>query len=78
LPATLPVQERVDVPEPPVMLVEERVHERLVEFVVTASVTVAVKLLRGDTVIVDVPATPVFTVALVGLAVKLKSGATVT
>ena len=33
---------RVELPEPPVMLVDARVHERLVELVVTARLTVAV------------------------------------
>jgi len=37
------VQERVEVPEPPVTLVGERVHERLVELVVTERLTVAEK-----------------------------------
>jgi hypothetical protein len=60
-------------PEPPVMLVEVRVHDRLVEFVVTPRVTVPVKPLRGTTDIVEVRATPALTVTLVGLALILKS-----
>jgi hypothetical protein len=72
LPAALPVQVRVEVPEPPTILVEESVHDRLVELVVTARPTVPAKPLTGATVIVEVPATPVFTVTLVGLAVKVK------
>ena len=55
MPATDPVQDRVEVPEPPVMLVELNVHERLVELVVTAKVTVPAKRLTGATVIVEVP-----------------------
>jgi hypothetical protein len=60
------------------MLVEDSVQERLVELVLTERVTVPVKLLTGDTVIVDVPATPTVTVALVGFAVTEKSGTPVT
>jgi hypothetical protein len=36
LPATLPGQDRLDVPEPPIIEVEVRVHDKLVELVVTA------------------------------------------
>jgi hypothetical protein len=73
LPATLPVHVKVEVPDPPVMLVELRVHDRLVELVVTARPTVPENAFTGATVIVEVPATPVFTVTLVGLAVIVKS-----
>jgi hypothetical protein len=55
------------------MLVEDRVQDRLVEFVVTASVIVPAKPLTRATVIVEVPATPKLTVALVGLEVTVKS-----
>jgi len=68
------VQERVEVPVPPVILVELRTHERLEEFVVTERATVPVKPLIEVIVIIDVPGTPVFTVTLVGLAEILKSG----
>jgi hypothetical protein len=73
LSATLPVQEREELPEPPVILVGESVHERLVELVVTASVTVPPKPFRGATVIVEVPATFTFTLTLVELAEMAKS-----
>jgi hypothetical protein len=73
LPATLPVQDRVDVPDAPTIDVEASVQDRLVEFVVTARVTVPAKPFNGATVIVEVPATPAFTVILVGLAVTVKS-----
>jgi len=66
-------QDRVEVPEPPVILVEDNVHERLVELVVTARVTVPAKPFTGATVIVEVPATPAFAVTLVALAVTVKS-----
>jgi len=66
-------QESVDVPEPPTILVEDRVQERLVELVVTARATVPAKPFTGATVIVEVPATPALTVTLVVLAVTVKS-----
>jgi hypothetical protein len=68
LPATLPVQDRVDVPEPPTIDVEVRVHDKLVELVVTAIATVPANPFTGATVIVEAAATPAFTVTLVGLA----------
>jgi len=61
------------VPEPPVILVEDKLQTRLVELVATARATVPVNPLRGATVIVEVPATPEFTVTLVGLAARVKS-----
>jgi hypothetical protein len=60
------------------MLVEDSVQERLVELVLTESVTVPVKPLTGATVIVEVPATPTATATLVGLADTEKLGAAVT
>jgi len=69
------VQERVDVPEPPVMLFEERVHDRFVELVVTARETVPLKPFKPDTAMADVPLTPKFTFTVAGLAVIVKSGA---
>jgi len=50
------LQDRVDVPEPPMILVVERAHDRLAELVVTERPTVPVKPFTGDTVIVEVPA----------------------
>jgi len=73
LPAIIAEQDRVEVPEPPVILVEDNVHDRLVELVVTARVTVPAKPFTGATVIVEVPVTPAFTVTLVVLAVTVKS-----
>jgi hypothetical protein len=73
LPATVPVQDRVELPEPPTILVKVRVHDRFVELVVTAKVTVPANALTGATVIVEVPATPALTVTLVGLAAIVKS-----
>ena len=67
------LQDSVDVPEPPVILVELRVQDRLVELVVTARVTVPVKPLTGAIVTVAVPADPVVTETLPALAVIVKS-----
>jgi hypothetical protein len=66
LPAELPVHERVEDPDPPETLAGEREQVRLVEFVVTENVTVPLKPFRGATVIVDVPATLVVELTLVG------------
>ena len=73
MPAIVAEQDRVEVAEPPVILVEDNVHDRLVELVVTARVTVPAKPFTGATVIVEVPVTPAFTVTLVVLAVTVKS-----
>ena len=73
MPATEPVHDSVEVPEPPVIDVEDRVQDRFVELVVTARVTVPANPFNGATVIVDIPATPAFTVILVVLAVTVKS-----
>jgi len=78
LPAGVPVHDRVDDPEPPVMLVEDRLQVRPVELVVTDRVTVPVNPLSEATVMVEVAATPAFAVTVVGLAVIPKSGALVT
>ena len=70
---TVPVQERVEAPEPPVIVAEPRVHDRLVALVVTSKLTVPANPLIGVTVTVDVPATPTFTVTLLRLADNVKS-----
>jgi hypothetical protein len=61
-----------------VILVEDREQIRLVEFVVTAKVTVPVNPFNGATDTVEVPLAPALTWTLVGLAVTLNSGAAVT
>jgi hypothetical protein len=73
LPADEPVQDRVEVPDPPVTLIAVRVHDRLVELVVTAKATVPANPFTGPTVIVVVAATPAFTITLVGVAEIAKS-----
>lgn len=72
------MQDRVDVPDPPEILVEDRLQDRLVELVVTARLTVPLNPLSGAIVIVEAAATPAFAVTLVGLALIVKSGALVT
>lgn len=73
MPAIDAEHDNVDEPEPPATLVEDKVQARFVELVVTARVTVPVNPFTAATVIVEVPATPVLTDKLVGLAVIPKS-----
>ena len=68
------VHDRVDDPEPPAIVLDESVHDRLVELVVTVRVTVPVKVFRGATVTVEVPLTPALMVTVVGLDEMTKSG----
>jgi hypothetical protein len=49
------VQSRVEVPDPPVIVVEESVQRSSVELAVDVSVTVLVNPLMGEIVIVDEP-----------------------
>jgi hypothetical protein len=63
----------VELPEPPVILVEESVHDRFVEFVITDRLTLPVNPLIGATAMVEVPAAPTLVETLVGLAVIVKS-----
>ena len=72
------MQESVEVPDPPEMLEEDNVHERLVELEVTERATVPAKLFTGVIVMVDVPAVPVLEVTVVGLAEIAKSPAPIT
>jgi hypothetical protein len=72
LPATEPVHDRAEVPDPPAIEVADRVQDRFVELVVTPRITVPAKPLTGATVIVEVPPTPVLTVTLEALAVTVK------
>ena len=55
------------------MLGGDRVHDRLVEFVVTARVTFPAKPFNGATVIEEVPAKPILTANAVGLTDIVKS-----
>ena len=74
MPAGDPWQVSVDVPEPPALDRGERVQARLVELVLTLSVTVPLNPLTGATVIVELPAEPAFMARLVGFSVIVKSG----
>jgi len=75
----VPEQESVELPEPPVMLVGDRVHVKPVAGVTEdVSATVPVNPLTGAIVIVDVAGAPATALMLVGLAVIVKSAAAVT
>jgi hypothetical protein len=75
LPAIELVHDKVEVPEPPAILVDKSVHERFVELVETARVTALENPLTGVMVIVNVPATLTLIETLVWLAVIAKSWA---
>ena len=76
--AVVPVHDRVELPEPPVMLVGLRLQVRPAGDTVEVRATVPVKPLIGATVMVDVAVAPERIVTLVGLAVIEKSCAAVT
>ena len=79
VPVADPVQDRVEVPEPPETLVEERAHVRPVAGEISSDrETVPVNPFTAATVIVEVPGVPTTAVTLVGLALIVKSGAAVT
>ena len=67
------MQDRVDVPEPPVTVTGVRMQAVLSD----VNATSAVNPLSGETVMVESPAEPTATVTLVGAAVKVKSGSPV-
>lgn len=67
------MQEREDVPLPPVTVAGLTVHDRLVEFDMTARVTVAENPFTGAMVTVEVLAEPATPVTAVGLALMAKS-----
>jgi hypothetical protein len=67
------VQDKVEVPEPPTIELDDRLHERLVELVVTARETAPVNPLSEATVIVEMPETPTVVETLLGFAVTVKS-----
>jgi hypothetical protein len=73
LPGIFAEQDKVEVPDAPLIDVEDRLQDTLVEFVAAARVTAPVNPLSGDTAIVEVPAVPVVTERLVGLAATAKS-----
>ena len=69
-PGLVKEQERVEVPRPPVTVVGVRVHATLSEDRPTSPV----KLFRGDTAMVEVPAEPTVTETEAGFAARPKSG----
>ena len=71
VPAAVKVQERIDVPEPLVIVAVEKVHAVLS----LVRATLPVNPFNGEIVIVDVPADPTVTVTEAGLADIVKSGA---
>ena len=67
------MHDRVDVPLPPVIVAGLAVHDRLVEFDVTATATLEVNPFTGVMVTVEVLAEPATPVTAVGLALTVKS-----
>ncbi len=67
------MHESVDVPLPLVTVVGFNVHNKLVEFDVTARVTVAANPFTGAIVSVEVLAEPATPVTEIGLALRVKS-----
>jgi len=74
VPTLLNVQDKVELPDPPVTVVGARVQALLPE----ARVTSPVNPFRGETLIVEVPGEPTTTVTAEGLAVREKSARRVT
>ncbi len=68
-PAVVKVQDNVEEPEPPVIVVAVSVQAELS----AASATSPVNPLMGDMVMVEVPGEPTATVTVVGAAVIVKS-----
>ncbi len=64
------MQDRVDVPEPPITVAGVRVQAVLSD----VKAMPAVNPLSGETVMVENPAEPTAAVTLVGVAVTVKSG----
>ena len=67
------MHDRVDVPLPLVTIAGLAVHDRLVEFDVTATATLEVNPFTGVMVTVEVLAEPAMPVTPVGLALTVKS-----
>ena len=68
-----PRHDSVDVPEPPTIEEDDKLHVRFVELVKTARLTVPENPFCGATVIVDGPVAPEFSLRLDGLADIVKS-----
>lgn len=67
------MQDRMDVPDPPLMTVGETLHRRSVELVASGRETPPAKPLREAIVIVDWPLVPVVNEIVVGFALIAKS-----
>ena len=67
------MHDRVDVPLPPVIVTGLVVHDRLVEFDVTATATLEVNPFTGTMLTVEVIAEPATPVTVVGVALAAKS-----
>ena len=67
------MHDRVDVPLPPVIVAGLAVHDRLVEFDVTATATLEVNPFTGAMVNVEALAEPATPVTVAGLALTAKS-----
>lgn len=67
------LHDRLDVPEPPLILVTLKVQARAVELVATPRLTVPVNPLTGETDIVAGPALLTVVETVVGLAINVKS-----
>ena len=78
MPATLPVQDKVELPEPPVILVGVVEHDRFVEFATIESVTVPKNPFCGLIVMFDVPEILTGSETVDGFAEMVKSGGRVT
>ncbi len=74
MPAAEPVHDKVEDPDPPVIVVEDSVHESLVELVVKVRATVPAKPFRGAIFTVEMLSAPTLAVSPAGLAEMAKSG----
>jgi len=68
LPGDKPSQDSVEVPDPPMILLDDRLQTRLVELVRKVRARVWLYPVTGATVIVEIPGTFVRTVIVFGLA----------
>lgn len=68
------LHERVDEPEAPGTVARDNVHDRLVELVVNARLTVPANPLSGETLMVELTSEPTTAVTIFGEADMVKSG----
>ena len=72
-PAVMELHESVELPDPPVTVEDDRLHDKLVELVATLRATLPVKPLSDETVTFEIPLTLTLTVTFVGLETIAKS-----